>query len=71
MHKNHLVGCAAGIVIALAVVALSGGSAGAFGILVAALICPLVMIAAMYFLMGGSRQAHHDTTVDQHTARYP
>lgn len=71
MHKNHLVGCAAGIAIALAVVVLSGGSAGAFGILVAALICPFVMIAAMYFLMGGSRQTHHDKTVDQHTARYP
>jgi hypothetical protein len=56
MHKNHLVGCAAGIIIALAVVTLSGGSAGGLGILAAALVCPLVMTAAMFFLMGGNRR---------------
>lgn len=55
MHKNHLVGCAAGIVLALTVVALSGGSIGSLGILAAALVCPLVMTGAMFFLMGGAR----------------
>ena len=58
MHKNHLVGCAAGIVIALAVVSLSGGSAGGLGILAVALICPIVMTAAMFFLMGGTHPGH-------------
>jgi hypothetical protein len=72
MHKNHLVGCAAGIAIALAVVALSGGSAGGLGILAAALVCPLVMTAAMFFLMGGTshRDRRVDTSADVHTGAH-
>lgn len=50
MHKNHLVGCGVGLVIAFAVVALSGGSAGSLGVLAAALTCPLAMVGAMWFL---------------------
>jgi hypothetical protein len=50
MHKNHLVGCGVGLVIAFAVVALSGGSAGSLGVLAAALACPLAMVGAMWFL---------------------
>lgn len=56
MYKNHLVGCGAGIAIALAFVALSDGSAGGLGILAAALICLIVMIGVMYFLMGATHQ---------------
>ena len=52
MHKNHLVGCGVGIALALVLVTLSGGSAGSLGVLVAALICPLAMVAAMWFLTG-------------------
>lgn len=69
MQKNHLIGCGAGIAIALAFVALSGGSAGGLGILAAALICPIVMIGVMYFLMGGAHQSHTgDKPVDERTA---
>lgn len=62
MHRNHLVGCAAGIAIALTVVSLSGGSAGGLGILAAALICPIAMTAAMFFLMG---DAHRGDAADR------
>lgn len=68
MHKNHLVGCAVGIALALVVVALSGGSAGGLGILVAALICPIAMTAAMYFFMGGNQKNHPtETNLDEPT----
>lgn len=69
MHKNHLIGCGAGIAIALAFVALSGGSAGGFGILAAALICPIVMIGVMYFLMGSRHPSSTaERPVDERTA---
>jgi hypothetical protein len=55
MHKNHLVGCGVGIALALIVVVLSGGSGGSLGVLVAALVCPVVMIGAMWLLMGNDR----------------
>ena len=51
MHKNHLVGCAAGIAIALAVVALSGGSAGSLGVLAIVLLCPIAMAGVMWLLL--------------------
>ena len=53
MHRGHLVGCAVGVALALGYVALTGGSAGGLGVLVAALACPLAMVVAMRFLMGG------------------
>jgi hypothetical protein len=52
MHKHHLVGCGAGIALALTFVALTGASAGSVAVLVAALACPLGMGGAMWFLMG-------------------
>jgi TRAP-type C4-dicarboxylate transport system permease large subunit len=55
MHRQHLVGCGIGIAIALVVVVLSGGSGGSIGVLFAALICPVVMLGAMWFLMGNNR----------------
>jgi hypothetical protein len=68
MHKNHLIGCGAGIAIALAFVALSGGSAGGLGILAAALFCPIVMIGVMYFLIGSTHPSHTaDRPVDERT----
>ncbi|HET7489741.1 MAG TPA: hypothetical protein VFJ85_17575 [Acidimicrobiales bacterium] len=64
MHRSHLVGCGVGIALALVIVALSGGSAGSLGVLGAALICPIVMVGAMWFLMGdrGSRKPDVDAT---------
>lgn len=53
MHRSHLVGCGVGIAIALVLVALSGGTVGSLGVLVAALLCPVTMVVAMRFLMGG------------------
>ena len=58
MHKNHLVGCGAGIALALIVVALSGGSAGSLGVLLAVLICPIVMVGAMWLLVGSDQRRH-------------
>ena len=58
MNKNHLVGCAAGIVIALGVVTLSGGSAGSLGVLAVVLLCPIAMGGAMWLLMRSTSPAH-------------
>lgn len=54
MHKNHIVGCGVGIAIAMAVVVLSGGSAGSLGVLAAALLCPVAMVGAMWYLTRGA-----------------
>lgn len=62
MHKGHLVGCAVGIVLALAFVAFTGGSAGGLGLLVAALACPLAMVVAMKLLMGDQHAGGHHHT---------
>lgn len=65
MHKNHLVGCGVGIALALILVAFSGGSAGSLGVLLAALICPVVMVGAMWLLMGsGDRGSHQPHSLD-------
>jgi hypothetical protein len=52
MHRSHLRLCGVGLVLALGYLALTGGSAGGFGLLIAALVCPLAMILAMTVLMG-------------------
>lgn len=54
MHRSHLGLCGVGLVVALGYLLLTGGSAGGFGLLVAALVCPLAMILAMTVLMGNS-----------------
>ena len=51
MHRSHLRMCGVGLVLALGYLVLTGGSAGGFGLLVAALVCPLAMILAMSVLM--------------------
>lgn len=69
MHKGHLAGCAVGIVLALGFVAITRGSAGGLGLLVAALACPIAMVVAMKFLMGGRQACGHDHHGhDQHDA---
>lgn len=52
MHRSHLRLCGIGLVVALGYLLLTGGSAGGFGLLVAALVCPLAMILAMTVLTG-------------------
>lgn len=57
MHKGHLGGCVVAIGAALALFAVTGGSVGGLGLLLAVLICPLTMGAAMWFLMGSPRRS--------------
>jgi hypothetical protein len=64
MHRNHFVGCGVGIALALAVVALSGGSAGSLGVLLAVLICPIAMVGAMWFLTGRPSSSHDARGID-------
>lgn len=56
MHKGHLTGCAIAIGLALVLFTTTGGSVGGLGLLLAVLICPLTMGAAMWFLMGSQRR---------------
>lgn len=65
MHKNHLIGCGIGILLALVVVALSGGNAGSLGVLAAVLVCPVVMLGAMWFLASSFQSGpSHGTDAD-------
>ena len=57
MHHSHLRLCGIGLILALGYLALTGGSAGGFGLLIAVLVCPLAVIVAMTVLMGnGTKQ---------------
>ena len=56
MHRSHLRLCGIGLVLALGYLALTGGSAGGVGLLIAVLVCPLAMIVAMTLLMGNGTQ---------------
>lgn len=51
MNRSHLGWCGIGLAVALGYLVLTGGSAGGFGLLIAALLCPLAMILAMKVLM--------------------
>lgn len=53
MHKRHLLGCAIGFVAVVAAVTLSDWSTTGVGVLAIALLCPVVMVVAMYVLAGG------------------
>jgi hypothetical protein len=57
MHKGHMTGCVIAIGLALVLLATTGGSIGGLGLLLAVLICPVTMGAAMWFLMGSQRRA--------------
>jgi hypothetical protein len=56
MHKGHMTGCAIAIGLAVVLLATTGGSVGGLGLLLAVLICPITMGAAMWLLMGSQRQ---------------
>lgn len=65
MHRTHLRLCGIGLAVAVGYLALTGGSAGGIGLLIAALVCPLAMILAMTVLMGhGSQQPAAGRTED-------
>lgn len=64
MHKGHMVGCVIAIGLAIVVLATTGGSMGGLGLLLAVLICPLVMGAAMWFLMGTQRRVQTENSPD-------
>lgn len=68
MHRSHLKLCAVGLLLALGYLALTGGSAGGVGLLIAALICPLAMVLAMTVLMGHGT-GHTGARQDQEPAR--
>jgi Na+/melibiose symporter-like transporter len=57
MHKHHFAGCALVLIVALTVVLFTGASAGSIGILAVALVCPIAMVIAMWFLAGGAKRA--------------
>jgi hypothetical protein len=57
MHKNHFAACAVVLIVALTVVLFTGASAGSLGILLVALVCPLAMVGAMWFLAGRTQRA--------------
>ena len=56
MHKGHLTGCAIAVGLAAVLFATTGGSIGGLGLLLAVLVCPITMGAAMWLLMGSHRQ---------------
>lgn len=67
MHKGHFAFCAVGLVAALGVLALTGGSAGGVGLIVAALVCPLAMVLAMGILVGRDRPSETRSERDDST----
>lgn len=69
MHKGHMTGCVIAIGLALVLFATTGGSIGGLGLLLAVLICPLAMGAAMWFLMGSQRRA--EAAHSQHATPAP
>ena len=59
MRKNHLIGCGAGIALALGFVLLTGAAPARLALLVVALVCPIAMVVAMKLLMGGADHTDH------------
>lgn len=51
MHTNHLIGCTFLIAAAIAIVALSGVSAGSLALLALLLLCPIAMGGVMWLLL--------------------
>jgi hypothetical protein len=68
---NHLVGCGIGLALALVIVSLAGGSVGALGVLIAALICPLVLLAALHILSRGGHHAGRRASEQEDTPAAP
>lgn len=64
MHKGHMVGCVIAIGLAIVVLVTTGGSIGGLGLLLAVLICPVIMGAAMWFLVGTQRRVETANSLD-------
>ena len=62
MTSRHLLGCAAAVLAAGALLAVLAPSASTLALVAAFLVCPLVMVIAMKLLMGGGHGGHvaHD-----------
>lgn len=56
MHKTHFIGCGAALLSAVVLIALTGGSTGGYGLLLAVLACPIAMVLAMKIL---TADGHH------------
>ena len=69
MPTRHLIGCVIAVVGLATVLTLIAPSAGGFAVVAAFLLCPLVMVIAMKFIMGGSHQSvpHSEPTADHST----
>ena len=63
MTSRHLLGCAAAVLAAGALIAVLAPSASALAVVAAFLVCPLVMVIAMKLLMGAG---HGDHASDDH-----
>ena len=69
MPTRHLIGCVVAVVGLATALTLIAPSAGGFAVLAAFLLCPLVMVIAMKFIMGGPHQSvpHSEPTADRST----
>ena len=69
MPTRHLIGCVVAVVGIATVLTLIAPSAGGFAVVAASLLCPLVMVIAMKFIMGGPHKSvrHSEPTADHAT----
>ena len=69
MPTRHLIGCVIAVVGFATVLTLIAPSVGGFAVFAAFLLCPLVMVIAMKFIMGGSHESvpHSEPTADHST----
>ena len=69
MPTRHLIGCVIAVVGLATALTLIAPSAGGFAVVAAFLLCPLVMVIAMKFIMGGRHQSvpNSEPTADHST----
>ena len=66
MPTRHLIGCVVAVVGIATVLTLIAPSAGGFAVVAAFLLCPLVMVIAMKFIMGGHQSVSHSEPTADH-----
>ena len=66
MTSRHLLGCAAVVLAAGALIAVLAPSASTLALVAAFLVCPLVMVIAMKLLMGGGHDGHGGHAAHDH-----
>ena len=69
MPTRHLIGCVVAVVGVATALTLIAPSAGGFAVVAAFLLCPLVMVIAMKFIMGGPHESasNSEPTADHST----